>query len=458
MRKLSRLLITFSIISILGLQSIASTHAEFEPPCAHGYRVENDKVFFCNGSEEIEVLAIDVNSLQELDALGIDFARDKDRLYCDGVAIEADPDSFTRIGGTYGHYKDMSSVFFYCSKLENSDPATFQSVDGDTEFNWDKNNVYYQGVILEGIDRNTFEVLDWGYAKDSTNVYFQYKKVSDADSASFETEQSGEDFNQYCAGSAVDARDKNFYYMSGYVAHVNYSPFPLCKRGPELSVPNIEKISFPDVNKNTHYKTAIDWMAQNKIINGYHDGTFRPDVCVNRVELLKMLFETLKIDRSLYQAKLFNDTPEKQWYTPYVIAGRARGTVGGYPDGTFKPDQCVNRVEAIKMSVLEFNGGKTPLPAGSFYLPSDIDQIRASGVANPWWMSYFVSALASNTLGTVHFPRFDTNPSKYNTAYNFGPGEPMTRKEVAEMLYRMKAIKDYNMTYYIGKTMPKNIL
>lgn len=219
--------------------------------------------------------------------------------------------------------------------------------------------------------------------------------------------------------------------------------------------------SFTDVNNGTYYKSAIDWMAQNEVINGYPDGSFGPDICVNRVELLKMLFKTLDVNIESYDANLFSDTPAGQWYTQYVIAGRARGTINGYPDGTFKPGQCVNRAEAIKMAILEFNNGEIPEQWGMFGNPYDIAQVTGE----PWWMPYFRSAMGASSVGTEHFAKFNADWSGLgvdsdfaNPTYNFGPGESMTRKEVAEMLYRMKAMQDNNMEYYDGEIIPDNLL
>ena len=144
--------------------------------------------------------------------------------------------------------------------------------------------------------------------------------------------------------------------------------------------------NFNDVNNQTFYKQSIDWMLENEIINGYGDGSFKPDNCVNRVELLKMLFKTLEVDTTEYEAELFSDTYANEWYTEYVIAARARGTVNGYPDGTFKPSQCVNRVEAIKMALLEFNNGEIPDQYGMVINPYDIGEMSQD---TPWWMPYF---------------------------------------------------------------------
>jgi len=142
---------------------------------------------------------------------------------------------------------------------------------------------------------------------------------------------------------------------------------------------------FSDINANTDYKSAIDWMTNNGVIQGYADQTFKPDQCVKRVEFLKMLFLMLNIDANNSTAELFKDTYADQWYAPYVKTARARGTVEGYPDGTFKPAQCVARVEALKMAILEFNETELPEPLTEEQtLPTDVYTLR--GITTIFYM------------------------------------------------------------------------
>lgn len=219
--------------------------------------------------------------------------------------------------------------------------------------------------------------------------------------------------------------------------------------------------SFSDVSSKTYYNASIEWMAENGVIKGYGDGTFGPDNCVNRAEFLKMVFKTLEVDVSVFgiSDKLFSDTPSDQWYTQYVIAGLASGMINGYPDGTFKPGQCVNRVEAIKMAVLKFNNGKNPGAWGMYGNPFDVAQVKEA-----WWKEYFATAMGGNFVGTEHFVQYDADWSKLgidsnfvNPTYNFEPGESMTRKEVAEMLYRFKAAWEQGGTHYESFMKPKTL-
>ncbi len=208
--------------------------------------------------------------------------------------------------------------------------------------------------------------------------------------------------------------------------------------------------AFSDVDQTTDYETAITWMSDNGVIQGYPDGTFKPDQCVNRAEFLKMLYLTSKKNVeaiSPAQNNIFSDTYTDEWYWPYVSQALIDETVKGYPDGTFKPGQCVNRVEAIKMAVLEFGlyDENADMYGHSGANPRDID-------LDEWYASYFWSAQHIEALGLEHITIEAENsmPLTY-----FHPGDPMTRKEVAEMLYRMKTINDNSLDVYDDQYKPE---
>lgn len=197
---------------------------------------------------------------------------------------------------------------------------------------------------------------------------------------------------------------------------------------------------FSDVDVSTDYYDSINWMAENGIVGGYADGTFRPDDCVNRVEFLRMMYATLEVDLATRAVSLFSDTPEGQWYTSYVRKARETGAISGYPDGTFKPGQCVNRAEAVKMAVLAFNDGVVPEPWFSSMEYNDI-------LEGEWYYDYFDYAFDAELLGQEHTMTMSPDGWEYY-GEKFYPGDSMTRKEVAEMLYRMKSVKDNASSYY----------
>lgn len=209
--------------------------------------------------------------------------------------------------------------------------------------------------------------------------------------------------------------------------------------------------SFSDVNDDTQYKTSIEWMQKNEIINGYPDGTFKPDKCVNRAEFLKMLFKIRQVDADGSKAELFPDTPAKEWYAPYIRAARERKTIQGYADGRFRPDQCVSRAEAIKMAILEFNNDKIPPNLQS---PSLID--AKDNTEDKWYHKHINYALQAKIAGLNHTTIIDQD--KDLGMIKFHPEEAMSRKEVAEMLYRMKTMNDNIMESYKEDDKPNTIV
>ncbi len=208
MKELHFYLMIFSTVIFMQITPVLAVPSTL-PACEYGYRVEANQVIFCDGENEFSILGADVSSFQQNDNLN--FAKDKNAVYCQGTKIETNPSAFVQIETAIGYYKDSTHVFYGCSKLANSDPATFKNINND--FNQDKNNIYYQGSILEA-DKNSFEVIGGGYAKDNSNVYFRYSIVPSADADSFETKKST-DYHQYCDGAAVDSMDQHAYYMNG---------------------------------------------------------------------------------------------------------------------------------------------------------------------------------------------------------------------------------------------------
>ncbi|MBP7058145.1 S-layer homology domain-containing protein, partial [Candidatus Gracilibacteria bacterium] len=75
---------------------------------------------------------------------------------------------------------------------------------------------------------------------------------------------------------------------------------------------------FSDVNAGTDYQQGIQWTYDNGIINGYGDGTFGPNNCVRRAELVKMISEYMdpmhaQIDDN-YADPGFRDVYSGDWY------------------------------------------------------------------------------------------------------------------------------------------------
>lgn len=212
-----------------------------------------------------------------------------------------------------------------------------------------------------------------------------------------------------------------------------------------LSLP-VHADTFSDVNNKTPYKNSIMWMVTNGVINGdaLPKTTFRPDDCVNRAEMLKLIYETTgeNLD-NLDKGGQYSDVFADAWYEPYVNKATLKGVVHGYPDNKFQPDQCVNRAEAMKMAIKEF--GIEDANGQEVYRFSDIDN-------NEWYFEYANTALERKLMGILHVI------SDGSAKVKFFPMKSMTRKEAAEMLYKMKTLIDNELEEYGNNFEPNPII
>ena len=80
------------------------------------------------------------------------------------------------------------------------------------------------------------------------------------------------------------------------------------------------------------------------IINGYEDGTFKPNAPITRAEFTAIA--TRFFDYEAEYDGAFNDVSARAWYADYVQAAVDMGLVDGYPDGGFHPDAYITRAEA----------------------------------------------------------------------------------------------------------------
>ncbi|HEY1599247.1 MAG TPA: S-layer homology domain-containing protein, partial [Pirellulales bacterium] len=126
---------------------------------------------------------------------------------------------------------------------------------------------------------------------------------------------------------------------------------------------------FADVASSDPYAAAIEWAQSHGIIQGYPDDTFRPDAIVNRAEFLKIVLTAAgAVDASSSGTSGFKDVDGMAWYAPFVAIGKSKGIIQGYSDGTFKPDQAVNFAEGLKMAY-EALGVNTANVSGAWYAP-----------------------------------------------------------------------------------------
>lgn len=104
--------------------------------------------------------------------------------------------------------------------------------------------------------------------------------------------------------------------------------------------------SFSDVNSSDWYNNAISTMANAGVVNGYDDGTFKPNAPITRAEFAAI---AARFDTSSYSgADKFTDIAG-HWAGSYINKNADLGWINGYDDGTFKPDRNITRAEAMTL-------------------------------------------------------------------------------------------------------------
>lgn len=105
-------------------------------------------------------------------------------------------------------------------------------------------------------------------------------------------------------------------------------------------------VSFTDVPSSDWYTTAVATLSRMNILNGYSDGTFRPNVPITRAEFAAIC---AKMDAQSAGNKVFTDVSAEHWAYGFIASASAKGWVSGYPDGTFRPDAHITRAETMSL-------------------------------------------------------------------------------------------------------------
>ena len=107
----------------------------------------------------------------------------------------------------------------------------------------------------------------------------------------------------------------------------------------------LEKRTFSDV-EDSPYADDINTLGVYGIVGGSGDGTFHPQETLDRASLCAMLVKALRCPVSGVETA-FADVPEDAWYAPYVNALYQWGIIGGDGDGLFHPEQSVDHEQFL---------------------------------------------------------------------------------------------------------------
>ena len=104
--------------------------------------------------------------------------------------------------------------------------------------------------------------------------------------------------------------------------------------------------SFSDVSRGNWYNTAVSTMSELEIITGYPNGTFAGEGNITRAEFAAICARFS--DENPYGDMIFSDV-SGHWAEEYITKAAVLGWINGYADGTFRPDEYITRAEAVTL-------------------------------------------------------------------------------------------------------------
>jgi hypothetical protein len=234
----------------------------------------------------------------------------------------------------------------------------------------------------------------------------------------------------YCYHQYSALTDNTTHFFSiGYVGE-DAKPRALVPR-PTLtvSVPSVSLESFSDVPDGFWAKSPIEFMAALGVMEGGADGKFRPDEPVTRAELSQMLIKLKDMEVGDVTADLFPDVKKDHWAAKYIKAASGSDFMRTYPDGTFRPDKKITRVEGATI-ISRFTEAKAP-PV--------IEKAPFIDISRDHWA-------AKTITGARNYGLLDFLIGK-----SFEPSRQLTRAEVAEILSKTSYGK-YKIREFLKKS------
>jgi hypothetical protein len=202
--------------------------------------------------------------------------------------------------------------------------------------------------------------------------------------------------------------------------------------------------SFDDVAKDHPNYDAIEYLKDKGVVSGYEDGTFKPEDPINRAAAAKIIDTAFNINTTKEYSEFFSDVKKSNWFFPYVMAGKEAGFINGYGDGTFLPNKQVKLSETLKMVLSAAKVNVSKKVTSNVFV--DVQK-------NDWVAQYALYARDHNVVMS------DENGKIY-------PNTVMTRGTFSEIVYRTMIVLDNhekafpiynNWTNYEGTDLPFEI-
>lgn len=138
---------------------------------------------------------------------------------------------------------------------------------------------------------------------------------------------------------------------------------------------------FSDVTSGDWFNVTVSSLAQMGVIAGYEDGSFRPNAPITRAEFAAIATRFFAERGVTYNEGLFADITGDEWFADVVAAAADRGLLGGYPDGTVRPNATITRAESCAV----VNRTLDRRPDAQHLLPAGEMRVWPDNPADGWY-------------------------------------------------------------------------
>ena len=102
-------------------------------------------------------------------------------------------------------------------------------------------------------------------------------------------------------------------------------------------------VSFSDVSENAWYAEAVNALASLGIVDGVGGGLYAPERAITRAEFTVIAMRFAHLDTG--GENIFSDVSRSDWFYDQVVGSVKYGWINGYADGTFRPNNTITRAE-----------------------------------------------------------------------------------------------------------------
>ena len=183
---------------------------------------------------------------------------------------------------------------------------------------------------------------------------------------------------------------------------------------------------FSDVS-DSYTATAVESLRLMGVLDGYGDGTFRPDTILNRAQFCKMAVYAMDGSGELGRystVTIFPDVKPSHWASAYINMAARKGIISGFADGKFKPGQTVTAGQAV--TILMRGLGYKDEDMGGVWPQSYMAEAQTNGLLKSTGITSAYAGLTRAQAAKLFLNLFEAKHGKSETLlfnYNVGKDE-----------------------------------